>query len=369
LSGGMDSSPIVCVANQLIKQRRVPATRLETVSRVYDEAHKSDEREIIKPVEEKIGKRGLHLREDDHRLSAPWPSNYEPYIPSHVSNFAAYYSALEKAMKLDNSRILLSGFGGDEVQLGDGEPFPELADLFIKGKFVSFHTALRAWSESQQSSELKFAWRNLISPALPKELQRSRQKTFTRMLKFYNRDFVKRMGLGDRLFGKGEKFENATPGFAYRANYFQYTIRQLSAGFWQELCNIEFSYPFTHRPLVEFMLSIPAEQLARPHESKSLCRRALKDLLPEELIKRRANRISILHAGKLAVARESERIHKLFTNADKIVDQYVDRNAVLSACQLKQPDVLLLPIMPFVEWLQTFANRKYRTSNNDSVAA
>jgi len=264
----------VCVANALLKKGKVQAKTLQTVSRVYDEASKSDERIFIKPVEEKIGRSGLHLREDDYRLLVEWPNDYLPCIPTPVANFVAYYRALDEAMKLSGSRVLLSGFGGDELQLGDGESFPELVDLLTKGHFSSLHKRLHAWSESRKESYLKFAIQNVLSPLLPKKMQLSRHKVFTKLLQFYNPRFVKRMDLRDRLFGPQEKFAGGTEGFNYRANYFLYTTRQLSAGFWQELCDIEFSYPFTHQPLVEFMLAIPAEQHARPNESKSLIRRA-----------------------------------------------------------------------------------------------
>ena len=368
LSGGLDSSPIVCVANELLRREQVPAKTLQTVSRVFDEASKSDERKFIKPVEEKIERAGLHLREDDYRLLATWPGDYAPSIPTHVANFSAYYRALDEAMKLSGSRVLLSGFGGDELQLGDGEPFPELVDLLTKAHFSSLHKRLHAWSESQKESYLKFAAQNVLAPLLPKTLQLSRHKVFRRLLQFYNPSFVKRMDLRDRLFGPQEKFADGTEGFNYRANYFLYTTRQLSAGFWQELCDIEFSYPFTHRPLVEFMLSIPAEQHARPNESKSLIRRAFRDLLPAELIARKEKRITIWHAATLAVAREVERIRRLITDADEIIDIYVDRKAVLSSCNSTRPDVLLLPLVPFVEWLEAFAKLKSQSTSSINVS-
>jgi asparagine synthase (glutamine-hydrolysing) len=371
LSGGLDSSPIVCVSEELLRQERVPAKALQTVSRVYDEAGKSDERKFIKPVEEKIGRAGLHLREDDYRLLAALPKDHVAWVPTPIANFAAYYRALDKAMKVSGSRVLLSGFGGDELQLGDGEPFPELVDLLTKGHFCSLHRRLHEWSKSRKETYLEFAAQNVLSPLLPKTLQLSRHKVFTKLLQFYNPRFVKRMDLRDRLFGPQEKFAGGTQGFNYRANYFLYTTRQLSAGFWQELCDIEFSYPFTHQPLVEFMLAIPAEQHARSNESKSLIRRAFRDLLPLELVARKEKRITIWHAASLAVAREVERIRRLITDADEIIDVYVDRKAVLSSCNSMRPDVLLLPLVPFVEWLEFFAKRKSQSTSsiNDSLAA
>ena len=81
--------------------------------------------------------------------------------------------------------------------------------------------------------------------------------------------------------------------------------------------------------------------------------------------------ITIWHGATLAVAREVERIRRLITDADEIIDVDVDRKAVLSAYNNMRPDVLLLPLVPFVQWLETFAKRKSQSTSSidDSLAA
>ena len=49
----------------------------------------------------------------------------------------------------------------------------------------------------------------------------------------------------------------------------------------------QLSCPFLHRPLVEFCLAVPFEQLVRPHETRSLHRRALRGVLPRAIADRR----------------------------------------------------------------------------------
>lgn len=53
LSGGLDSSTIVCVADQIISMGYAQTHSLETVSSVSDESQQSDERRFIRRVEEK----------------------------------------------------------------------------------------------------------------------------------------------------------------------------------------------------------------------------------------------------------------------------------------------------------------------------
>jgi len=49
----------------------------------------------------------------------------------------------------------------------------------------------------------------------------------------------------------------------------------------------ETRYPYLDKKLVEFLSSIPTEQLLRPGHRRSLMRRALADLLPHEILTRR----------------------------------------------------------------------------------
>ena len=42
------------------------------------------------------------------------------------------------------------------------------------------------------------------------------------------------------------------------------------------------SHPFSHRPLVEYMMTIPPEIVYRPGEPRRLMRRALSGIVPQE---------------------------------------------------------------------------------------
>ena len=163
LSGGMDSSSIVCMATDIVSKGESQTQSLETVSRVFDEFQKSDERKYILPVEEKIGKRGLHLREDDYRIITPWPSEYVPTIPTYEANVSAYYKEVRQAMHKTGSRVLLSGHGGDNVLMGDGNPFTELGELLMRGKFLSLHRGLRVWTRTLNKPYFPFLKRIVLT--------------------------------------------------------------------------------------------------------------------------------------------------------------------------------------------------------------
>jgi asparagine synthase (glutamine-hydrolysing) len=53
------------------------------------------------------------------------------------------------------------------------------------------------------------------------------------------------------------------------------------------IARYEYRYPYLDRDLVEFLFSIPREQLVRPGRRRSLMRRALTGIVPEKILERK----------------------------------------------------------------------------------
>jgi hypothetical protein len=53
-----------------------------------------------------------------------------------------------------------------------------------------------------------------------------------------------------------------------------------------DVADVIYTYPFAHRPLVEFVLAIPAEELSAPGTTRSLMRRAFRGLVPDRVLRR-----------------------------------------------------------------------------------
>jgi asparagine synthase (glutamine-hydrolysing) len=80
------------------------------------------------------------------------------------------------------------------------------------------------------------------------------------------------------------------------------------------LTRYEYRYPYLDRDLVDFLLRIPREQLVRPGRRRSLMRRALKNIVPAEILERR--RKAFLIRGPLAsLQRSQSAVEKLFANS------------------------------------------------------
>ena len=56
----------------------------------------------------------------------------------------------------------------------------------------------------------------------------------------------------------------------------------------EPLQHLDYTHPFAHRPLVEFLMAVPADMLCGPGEPRRLMRRALSDLWPGKLRSRRS---------------------------------------------------------------------------------
>ena len=91
----------------------------------------------------------------------------------------------------------------------------------------------------------------------------------------------------------------------------------------QLLSRIEYRYPFLDRDLVEFLFSIPPEQLLRPGRRRSLMRRALVDIVPHEILERRRKAFQ-LRAPLSALQQAYPKLLKLFADAAIASAGFVD---------------------------------------------
>jgi hypothetical protein len=101
---------------------------------------------------------------------------------------------------------------------------------------------------------------------------------------------------------------------------------------------ITFSHPFSHRPLVEFMLAIPGDQLSAPGVTRALMRRAFAPFVPPRILARfskgnyppSAARAARLHASSLRPVQRLEVVRRGWVNAealDRAIGLLVDGGA------------------------------------------
>jgi len=378
LSGGFDSSSIVCMGQDIYDRGQTEVPAFETVSRVFDEAKGSDERKFIDAVETKIGEKGLHLREDDYRIESPLGEKYSRLFPNPIDHLAEYYQALSNAMKKRGARVVLMGQGGDEVLNSSPDPAPELTELLLKCKPLQLHRRLRIWSNTLKKSYARTLWRKAVIPALPDWVQVRRNGWSINILSWiYTDEFVRRMKFRERLLGPRNEFGFRYPVAQVKAKYVAIMVRNISTGNYQSLVDATVTFPYSHRPLIEFMMALPFDQCTRPGETRSLAHRAMRPLLPVEIAERKDKGLSI-YAYLAALARESQRLERLFTDARICAFGYVKPAALKELIEMaktgkEQKSSLLMSLICMEHWLRaverraaavsgTFAEEPYRRS-------
>jgi len=369
LSGGIDSTSIVSMADQILLDNTSPASKLETVLFVYDVSQPSDETEFIRSVEEKRGRPGHHILESEFPLLVSL-SPESILIPTPSVCFAQGNMQQEKILKDNGSRVLLSGYGGDDVLWSQAAALPDLGDLFRQLSFLELHRRIKAWAKASRSSYFELLWSGALWPLLPRSFQ-SRCWPTPRLGDWFDSDFARRMNLHDRILGPPDVFGFSLSSSRKHSSRILYATAAVSCDPKLGKSSIEVSYPFLHRPLVEFCVAIPIEQMLRPGETRSLLRRAMRNLLPHKVLYRTDKRgpTSALHH---ALAREWTRLKELFVDARVCARGYLAPRALIDGLTRAKhgfnPAPLLTRVISLEIWLRSLELRcQYREPSQLSV--
>ena len=329
LSGGLDSSAVVCLATQLIAKGQAEAKELQTYSVVFDESPTADERQFIRAVEQKLGKPGFHLSDDPHWLDIPSPANSFPSGPTPLLCVPRRLDRLRDEMVQQGARVLLNGLGGDHVFWNMPIPSPQLANLLVNVDLVKLHRGVRVWSRVFRRPYLHTLWKMALLPFFPDAVKAQFQPPVL-MPEWLDQTFARRMRLRERTLPPPDPFGFDDAGKQIEAGVFQQLIRYLASGAQLERDGIEMRSPLLYRPLVEFSFAIPFEQKLRPGQVRSLMRRALSHDLPAKVLNRpgKGEISEAMHKGLL---RHGNRIESLMADPLLCDFGYVDRERLRSA--------------------------------------
>jgi len=286
LSGGMDSSSIVCMADTLIARGAAETPRLDTISYYDDSEPNWNERPYFTKVEEKRGRTGTHIDvgkqepfnfefDSEHFAATPDSGGGRPSEASR--QFAACITS-------QGNRVVLSGIGGDELTGGVPTPTPELEDLIARGHLRTLAHQLKVWALNKRKPwfHLFFdAARGFFPPALV-GVPKHRQPAPWLNPAFVNRNRPALQGYETRL-----KLFGPLPTFQENISTLEALQGQLSCDALSPDLAHEKRYPYLDRSLHEFMYAVPREQLVRPGQRRSLMRRALVGVVPDELLNRK----------------------------------------------------------------------------------
>jgi asparagine synthase (glutamine-hydrolysing) len=355
LSGGMDSSSVVSVAQMLAAAGRGPA--LAGTVTVVDTLGDGDERRYSDTVVNRWGLRNEQLVDhwawqDD---GAPPAATDEPR--SHFP-FWARDRALVARVRGAGGRVLLSGQGSDHYLSGS---WSYVTDLLAAGRVRMGLRELTRLSVAARQSFWTGLGRHGVFPFLPTAARLRFARPHEGVPAWLEPDFVRRAGVAERL--PAVRQLAAPRGGSRFAHEVATEIGTLPAfverGPFQE--GIEMRYPFLHRPLVEHSLRLPPAMRIRAGTGKYVLREAMRGILPEEVRTRRGK--GGIDARLLwAMSREADRLRELLRDPEIARRGWVRADALRAAVEAaRQGEVRSLPFLlcslSLETWLAVRAGR------------
>jgi asparagine synthase (glutamine-hydrolysing) len=357
LSGGMDSTSIVCMSDCIRSGDAGTSTELlDTVSFFDDTEPNWNEFPYFSLVEARRGKSGFHLQTSflRYNFEVPDPQCGVYLQPGADSASADQEEEFEEIIGARGYRSILSGIGGDEVLGGLPNALPELADLLISGQLINLARQIAKWCLEDRTPVFHrlFATAGFAYSMYGKTLQGSKHLPEWISLRLRHlcieRERQDLVGHGHWGFFPGAVHNGLTWWTLIE------TMPHLTPGL---LVRREYRYPYLDRDLVDFLFRVPREQLVRPGRRRSLMRRALRGIVPNEVLERRRKGY-LVRGPSAAIDAASEKIEMLLDHSLLAQYGFVDADRLRSGMNLirvgKSPDgsLALFRALAFELWLR-----------------
>jgi asparagine synthase (glutamine-hydrolysing) len=322
LSGGLDSSSIVCMADDILAKEGAQAPRIDTLTNYDMTEPGGDDWIYYQKIEEKRGRVGSHI--DASSSGMPCASQeyygFEP-LPGCVPSGRRLEAERADVIRRGGYRTVLSGIGGDEFLGGIPNPSAHLADLIVQFKFFRLVHQLTAWSLIKRRPGIQLLGQAL-SELLPVSL---RQYLFTQVdiEPWIKKEFAKRTRLAVRLLDVGDHFGLWLPTRRSYIGGVLLMANKLAKFTSPTLAHEEMRFPYLDQTLIEFILSIPADQLLRPGERRSLMRRSLVSIVPDEILSRKTKQFGV-RTPVVAMEKNLQQLQLVFESALSSEFGYVD---------------------------------------------
>ncbi len=289
LSGGIDSSAIVCAMKYL-----EPDLALNTFSFVAPGSEKNEEK-WIDIVNNSVGAIPHKISINSSELAADLIDMIKVQGEPFGSTSIYAHFKVQKLAAANGVKVTLDGQGADELLAGyNGYPASRILSLLEEKKYLKAFRFLNSWSEWPGRGR-KMALMNLFSVLVPDGL-----------------DTIARASIGRSVtpfwINKSNLIENNVrprhPTDGIRSN--EAKTRRIAEELRSSLTgtgltkllrhadrnsmrwSVESRVPFLTPKFAEFTLSLPEEFLiAQSGETKSLFRHAIRDIVPNEVISRR----------------------------------------------------------------------------------
>lgn len=353
LSGGLDSSAIVCVARAL-RRREGGDEPLRTFSLVFDDVPECDEREFIEEVLaggdiEPCFVRGDRLDplgdldEILNKQDEPFPA------PNLFLHRGSYRAAGEAGV-----RVLLDGLDGDTTV---SHGIPRLAELARSGRWLALVAEARGLSRNFGVPWASILLNHGLRPLVPGPLRALRRSLRTSQgrrlpgIDLIAPSFAARIGLREQLESAREQHAQASQSVRQehwkRLTWGLLPLALEVADKAASPFGIEPRYPFFDRRLVEFCLALPADQKLSGGWTRLVMRRALEGILPPK-IQWRGGKSNLAPNFDYVFSRFGRpTLNRLVLSPPASFSHFVDLDAFCEGCRSlgssgKHPDTVVL---------------------------
>lgn len=321
LSGGYDSTAIVFTVDDIIAREGAGVPRIDTFS--YFDSNEPDDDDFIHVIEaeEKRGKAGFHCEmagcgdslcfEQEEFVAAPGFGLREEIKP-----------ALSEVVQRYGYRVGLSGLGGDEM---NGQPLDcrvQAADLLVRLHVLNAARHLIAWSLATRIPWIQLFFGSVLE-ILPLPI-RLAFATRAKLKSWVNRDFARAYGIAARQLEVVNGCRVWNPAARDAAQTLATLSRLVTHA---PPSMLEQRYPYLDIDLVEFLASVPLDQLLRPGERRSLMRRSLAAVLPAATLTRKT-KAAAARCYSLTLQKHWDKVDRLFKAPLSVRFGYVEGDLV-----------------------------------------
>jgi len=277
LSGGLDSSSIVCMVDQFMRTQglKLPGSTLQkTFSARYSDT-RHDEGEYIKAVTTQTAVQPYEVYPEpkgflENLQKLVWHQD-EPF--GSTSAYAQW--SVFKTVREAGVAVTLDGQGGDETMGGYHHYFgPYFADLFRRLKFISLFGEISAYRTLHGYSAGEML-RRIVPNFLPAGLRN--QLRPVKSPAWVNRDAVERLHLPRTPYRESFTRQRYLDTMLFLHALLRFEDKNSMAH------SVESRLPFLDHRLVEFSFQIPEEYLIHNGTTKQILREAMRGILPEKV--------------------------------------------------------------------------------------
>jgi asparagine synthetase B (glutamine-hydrolysing) len=248
-----------------------------TITFVDRQGTASDEREYSDPVANRWALRNELI------IDAPtwYDSVHAPPMGDQPGLDLQFYprdSRLLAIVKASGGRVLLTGWGGDEMFASNMFFY---ADQLAKGQFWSAVQEMACRAATGRVSVWELAYKNAVLPLLPPAAQRWLVNDGFPVQPWLERAALRRYGLTTGTPTASE--------YAGRWGSKHHDAIVTRLGTLENLTNqsplndsLQVRHPMLYRPLVEFAVRLPPALRARPYAHRWVLREAMRGILPEK---------------------------------------------------------------------------------------